>query len=98
MSTCDALIDKYQNLIGEEVYIGDWLLIDQQRIDGFAQVTGDEQWIHTDPARAAEESPYGVTVAHGFLTMALLPYLTRGNDPALFVENYPGMRLRVNYG
>jgi acyl dehydratase len=56
------------------------------------------QWIHTDPQRAARESPYGGTIAHGFLTLSLLPYLTQSNHPDFFAENYPGMRLRVNYG
>jgi acyl dehydratase len=51
-----------------------------------------------DPQRAASESPYGATVAHGFLTLSLLPFLTQSNHPEFFQKNYPGMRLRVNYG
>ena len=98
MSARDELIARYQALAGEEIFVGDWLLVTQEKIDAFARVTGDEQWIHTDPVRASAESPYGSTVAHGFLTLSLLPHLTRGNDQELFVENYPGMRLRVNYG
>jgi len=93
-----GLLVKYRDLIGQEISVGAWLEVDQQRIDDFARVTGDEQWIHTDPVRAADESPYGGTVAHGFLTLALLPMLTRSNHPDFFQENYPGMRLRVNYG
>jgi acyl dehydratase len=92
------LIERYQALQGQEIHVGPWLGIDQQRIDDFARVTGDEQWIHVDPKRAALESPYGTTIAHGFLTLSLLPYLTQSNHPDFFVENYPGMRLRVNYG
>ena len=72
--------------------------IEQERIDRFAAVTGDVQWIHTDPERAARESPYGTTVAHGFLTLSLLPFLTESNHPDYFQRNYPGMRMRVNYG
>lgn len=98
MSSISCLIDRYQALLGQEIHIGDWLEIDQQRIDDFARVTGDEQWIHVDPKRAASESPYGRTIAHGFLTLSLLPYLTQSNHPDFFAENYPGMRLRVNYG
>ena len=98
MDAVKRLIEKYQGLIDQEIHVGPWLEIDQQRIDDFARVTGDEQWIHTDPERAAKESPYGTTIAHGFLTLSLLPYLTQSNHPDSFLKNYPGMRLRVNYG
>lgn len=84
--------------LGTEVHVGAWLKIDQQRIDTFAEVTGDLQWIHTDPARAEKESPYGSTIAHGYLTLSLLPYLTESNHPDFFDKNYPGMKYRVNYG
>ncbi len=84
--------------VGTEIHVGPWLEIDQQRIDQFAEVTGDKQWIHIDPARAAKESPYGSTVAHGYLTLSLLPYLTESNHPDFFSKNYPGMKYRVNYG
>lgn len=98
MSAITELIQKYRDLVGQEIHVGPWLEIDQQRIDDFARVTGDVQWIHTDPDRAAKESPYGTTVAHGFLTLSLLPFLTQSNHPDFFADNYPGMRLRVNYG
>ena len=98
MSVTQELIDQYQVLVNQEIHVGPWLEIDQQRIDAFAKVTGDEQWIHIDPQRAAKESPYGTTIAHGFLTLSLLPYLTQSNHPEFFAKNYPGMRLRVNYG
>ena len=98
MSVVQELIDQYLALLGQEIHVGEWLEIDQQRINDFARVTGDEQWIHIDPQRAASESPYGTTIAHGFLTLSLLPYLTQSNHPDFFVRNYPGMRLRVNYG
>ena len=84
--------------IGQEIHIGPWLQIDQQRIDQFAEVTGDQQWIHIDPERAKKESPYGTTVAHGYLTLSLLPLLTESNHPDFFQKNYPGMKFRVNYG
>ena len=93
-----ALVEKLRPQFGQEIEVGDWLTIDQQRIDQFAEVTGDRQWIHTDPQRAAKESPYGRTVAHGFLTLSLLPFLTASNSPEYLAEHFPGMRLRVNYG
>ena len=98
MSVTRDLVARYQALVGQEIHVGPWLTIDQQRIDDFARVTGDVQWIHTDPQRAARESPYGCTIAHGFLTLSLLPYLSQSNHPDFFADNYPGMRLRVNYG
>ncbi len=95
-------IKKFLNFIqpqiGQEVHVGSWLKIDQQRIDQFAAVTGDQQWIHIDPERAKKESPYGATIAHGYLTLSLLPYLTESNHPDFFQTNYPGMKYRVNYG
>jgi len=98
MTATAELIHKYRQLAGREIHVGPWLEIDQQRIDDFARVTGDQQWIHIDPERAAKESPYGTTIAHGFLTLSLLPYLSQSNHPDFFSNNYPGMRLRVNYG
>jgi acyl dehydratase len=98
MSAADALVAHYLAKIGVEVHCGPWLEICQDRIDAFAAATGDVQWIHTDPERAAKESPYGTTIAHGYLTLSLLPLLTESNAPGFFERNYPGMRLRVNYG
>lgn len=92
------LVEQYQALRGAEIEVGEWLTMDQARIDAFAEATGDLQWIHIDPARAATDSPYQSTVAHGFLTLSLLPLLTQSNAPGRFEQNYPGMRLRVNYG
>jgi acyl dehydratase len=93
-----TLLEQLRPQFGQELAIGEWLEIDQARIDAFAAATGDNQWIHIDPERAAKESPYGTTVAHGFLTLALLPYLTGGNSPDYLRRHFPGMRLRVNYG
>lgn len=98
MNPADTLIAFMAPNIGAEIHVGPWLSVDQDRIDRFAEVTGDVQWIHTDPERAAKESPYGTTVAHGYLTLALLPLLTESNHPDFFQRNYPGMRYRVNYG
>jgi len=98
MSAADDLLAILTPQLGSEIHVGPWLVIDQERIDRFADVTGDVQWIHTDPERARRESPYGTTVAHGYLTLSLLPYLTQSNAPGFFERNYPGMRYRVNYG
>lgn len=98
MSPAEDLIALYQPKIGTEIHCGSWLEIDQQRINAFAEATGDRQWIHLDPEKAALESPYGSTIAHGYLTLSLLPFLTESNAPGFFELNYPGMRLRVNYG
>lgn len=98
MSAVHDLLQLYREKIGTELHVGPWLTLDQERIDGFARVTGDLQWIHTDPERARRESPYGATIAHGFLTLSLLPLLTESFAPGAFERHYPGMRLRVNYG
>lgn len=98
MNVVSALVQKYTDLLGEEIHVGAWLEIDQQRIDDFARVTGDQQWIHVDTERASRESPYGSTIAHGFLILSLLPYLTQSNHADYFQSNYPGMSMRVNYG
>ncbi len=69
-------IDDAKALEGEEVGLSDWVVIDQNRIDQFAEATGDYQWIHVDTERAAREMPDGTTIAHGYLTLALIPALT----------------------
>jgi acyl dehydratase len=68
-------IDEMKAALGEELGPSDWVAIDQLRIDGFAEVTGDDQWIHVDVQRAAREMPEGRTIAHGFLTLSLIPHL-----------------------
>jgi acyl dehydratase len=98
MSVPDNLIAFLQPKIGTEIHVGPWLSIDQERINRFAEVTGDLQWIHTDPERARRESPYRDTIAHGYLILSLLPFLTQSNHPDYFQENYPGMKMRINYG
>ncbi|MDY0189250.1 MAG: MaoC family dehydratase [Desulfuromonas sp.] len=98
MTAAQKLIDFMTPQLGTEIHVGPWLQITQQRINQFAEVTGDQQWIHIDPERAKSESPYGTTIAHGYLTLSLLPYLTQSNHEDFFSKNYPGMKLRVNYG
>jgi acyl dehydratase len=72
--------------------VSDWFTVSQERIDEFAAATGDDQWIHVDRERAARESPYQTTVAHGFLTLSLLPHFLRET-----VE-IQGARMGINYG
>ena len=85
-------IDDAKALIGKEVGLSDWAVIDQNRIDQFAEATTDHQWIHVDTERAARELPDGKTIAHGYLTLALIPALT-GN----FVE-VRNMTRAINFG
>jgi acyl dehydratase len=66
---------ELRSLVGQEVGVSDWLVVSQSMIDAFAEVTQDRQWIHLDTVRARTESPYGTTIAHGFLTLALLTHL-----------------------
>ncbi len=68
-------LEALKNLVDETLPPSDWFEITQQRIDRFAEATGDMQWIHTDPERAKRESPYGTTIAHGYMTMSLMPML-----------------------
>ncbi|MGH8287273.1 MAG: MaoC/PaaZ C-terminal domain-containing protein, partial [Steroidobacteraceae bacterium] len=70
-----AALEQLRSQIGQEIHVSPWLEITQERIDTFARATSDHQWIHTDPARAARESPYKATIAHGYLTLSLYPYL-----------------------
>ena len=69
------ILQRLQPLVGSEVGVSDWFVVDQDRIDAFADATEDHQWIHVDPRRA-EEGPFGTTIAHGFLTLSLLVALT----------------------
>ena len=69
-------IEDAKALEGEEVGLSDWVVIDQHRVDQFAEATGDYQWIHVDTERASREMPNGQTISHGYLTLALIPALT----------------------
>lgn len=90
---CGA-VEDLQGLLGKEVYRSGWQLIDQVRIDRFAEATGDHQWIHTDPVRATQSSPFGGTIAHGFLTLSLLGQHYEDFLPRLL----PFCDVGVNYG
>jgi len=78
--------------IGQEIGVTDWMPIDQERVNAFAQVTGDQQWIHVDVERAKRESPFGGPIAHGYLTLSLLAKFAQ---ECIAVE---GVKLAVNYG
>jgi acyl dehydratase len=80
-----------QPLVGQDIGTSDWVTISQARIDQFAQATGDHQWIHVDPVRAAA-GPFGTTVAHGFLTLSLVPLLF---DSGFAIGD---VKMGVNYG
>jgi len=78
--------------VGEEIAVSDWLEVTQDRINQFADATGDHQWIHVDPVRAAAELPSKSTIAHGFLTLSLLSTLIRDSI------HFTGLRMAINYG
>jgi acyl dehydratase len=86
-----ASLDELRAAVGEELGTSDWLEVDQKRIDLFAEATGDHQWIHVDPEEAAT-GPFGTTIAHGYLTLSLIPQFTFS---LLKVE---GVKMGVNYG
>lgn len=85
-------LDELKTLIGQPLGTGEWVEITQEQVQMFADATGDQQWLHTDPDRAKRESPYGQTIAHGFLTLSLCPALTQ----QVFVIE--GIKMGVNYG
>jgi acyl dehydratase len=85
-------VDQLEDFIGKEVGVSDWMVIDQDRINKFAEATGDHQYIHVDPERAAQ-TPFGCTIAHGFLTMSLLVKL--GYQAGTKIEN---TAMVINYG
>ncbi len=89
--TSGRTMDELADLVGSELGVSDWQVVTQDQVNLFADATGDHQWIHVDPERA-RSGPFGQTIAHGFLTLALLPALL--HDLAL-VDGY---RLAVNYG
>jgi acyl dehydratase len=91
MKTIGSL-DELAGLVGQEVGVSDWLPVTQERIDAFAETTDDHQWIHVDPPRAAKETPFGGSIAHGFLTLSLISRLLRD------VVSVPGVSMSINYG
>jgi acyl dehydratase len=78
-------------LVGQETGVSDWLEITQERVNQFAEATGDHQWIHVDPERAAD-GPFGTTIAHGYLTLAMLPQLMQQ------IYRLENVKLAINYG
>ena len=86
-------ISELQHRIGAELGTSDWFTIDQARVDAFAEVTEDRQYIHLDAARAAAETPFGGTIAHGYLTLSLLSHLVGQVMPEL-----DGLDTQINYG
>jgi len=86
-------LDALEDFVGRGVATSDWFEVTDDRIQQFAGATEDRQWIHLDRERAKRESPYGVTIAHGFLTLSLLSHLSK---QALQIQN--GVRMAVNYG
>ncbi|MDA1077326.1 MAG: MaoC family dehydratase [Proteobacteria bacterium] len=88
-----ALFDTLQDYVGKEVGLSEWMRIDQSLIDVHAANTGDDSWIHVDPARAANESPFGTTIAQEFLLLAQLPKLARSLTVPMDGVAYP-----LNYG
>jgi len=99
MSTSDTIpqrtivgIEGLRALVGQEIGISGWREIDQDLINRFADATGDHQWIHIDVERAQRESPFGTTIAHGYLVLSLVPAF---NEEIFTVE---GLKLAVNYG
>ncbi len=85
-------IAKLRDYVGRDVAVSDWLEVLQERINLFAEATEDRQWIHTDPERAARESPFKETIAHGFLTLSLLSELGKR------AMSVGGVRMGINYG
>jgi acyl dehydratase len=85
-------LEEYIAMVGTEVGVSDWILVDQAKIDAFAEVTGDHQFIHVNP-ELAKQTPFGTTIAHGYLTLSLSPVMAYGVIPGLI-----GTKMGVNYG
>jgi acyl dehydratase len=86
-----ASADELRAAVGEHLGYSDWHVVDQERVNLFADATGDHQWIHVDPERA-KAGPFGTTIAHGYLTLSLIPMLMGE------VVSYSGVKMGVNYG
>ncbi len=83
---------EFQGYIGKELGVSEYIKVTQEKINQFAEATNDHQWIHTDPARAAKESPFGMTIAHGYMAVSLTPYLW---EQIADIQNY---KMLINYG
>lgn len=93
MTAIDTALANATANIGQEVGVSNWITVDQKMIDEFAATTHDDQWIHVDPARAATETPFGGTIAHGFLTLSLASRFAYDCFAML-----PGQSMGINYG
>jgi acyl dehydratase len=93
MSSLKKAVEHSETLIGTEVGVSDWITVDQEMIDQFAKTTHDMQWIHIDPVRAAAETPFGGTIAHGFLTLSLASRFAYDCFSMM-----PGQVMGINYG
>lgn len=87
-----ASVAELRELVGQEIAVTEWFTVNQERVNQFAEATGDHQWIHLDVERSKKESPYGTTIAHGFLTLSLLPMIMQS------AVSMPEAKLSVNYG
>ncbi|HSG90851.1 MAG TPA: MaoC family dehydratase [Pseudomonadales bacterium] len=96
-SAAEKAIEIFKGQVGKPDGAGDWIEVDQDRINLFADATLDHQFIHIDPEKSAKLSPYKVTIAHGFLTLSLLPHLT-ASIPQQNPAAYEGVVMGVNYG
>lgn len=92
MSVLIRNMEDAKALVGCQVGLSDWILVDQERINRFADATDDHQWIHTDPERAARELPLGTTCAHGYLTISLIPGLIEN------IIQFEGLERTINFG
>jgi len=86
-------VEELKVLVGAEAGVSDWVEVTQPMINGFADITGDHQWIHVDVERAGKDSPFGGTIAHGFLTLSLLARLSQES-----IEHRGNFKMRINYG
>ena len=93
MSSNASSLETLRQMVGQELAVSDWITIDQHRINSFADSTNDHQWIHVDVERAKKESPFGTTIAHGFLTLSLLAFFQ--TDTGIFPDDVAQI---VNYG
>lgn len=84
--------EEFESYLGKEIGVSDWLQITQQRINQFADATLDHQWIHIDAEKAKKESPFGVTIAHGYFSLSLIPYFWKQ------VADVQNLKMEVNYG
>ena len=96
-TNAEKAMEIWKRLEGKPEGTGEWLKVEQNRINQFADATGDHQFIHVDPEKSAQLSPYKVTIAHGFLTLSLIPHLN-GGIPMADPQAYAGIVMGVNYG